>query len=272
MSSRLKVVNYEMNGLYYIHLDQVVLDKNCALNDDGYTVACWTGPTRPDQPIWKDVHLAMILAFLEDYTKATSRNVLTESVDNLHINQIRDQQYVNYADETQRIRIGRFDYWSTPFVHPRTTFGIAVTDSYDRIEPLLRASFLSRDVHPNQLTIGHLPAAAQHLIVIFHDWLSTVDDTVYTQLRDQLKIHEKMAAVIFVDWRVGAQSAYNIGNIIGDEYDVWYHQAALDAVVVGRDVGYTLAQLVNARRGLTIHLIGVGLGAHAAYFAADWYH
>ena len=167
--------------------------------------------------------------------------------------------------------IGDLDRYVPPFAFVATAHQITMPENYALIAPSIISKLFDgprkADVYLNPTTNWK---DFVDVTVIFHDWLSTPDEQVYQNLYRALS--EWPAAVHFpmmVDWRNGAQARANIGDRTVKSPHRWYTEAALNSVVVGREIGYVLArqsQLVN------IHLIGVGLGAHAAHFAAEWFY
>ncbi|KAI1287130.1 Pancreatic lipase-related protein 2 [Halotydeus destructor] len=119
------------------------------------------------------------------------------------------------------------------------------------------------------------------LYVIAHDFnedIGTSDRWIYQRLRDLLFDHKgasegsrarsvEVIGVLLVDWKEGAKARNEQGK--------FYRQAAVNTMLVGRELGLLLHLMVMSpgilQREEDIHLIGNGLGAHVLHFAAQWY-
>ncbi|KAI1306446.1 Pancreatic lipase-related protein 2 [Halotydeus destructor] len=108
--------------------------------------------------------------------------------------------------------------------------------------------------------------------VVVHGFHEKMDDNHhYDTLRSRLAyanlaIAEKpKSLIIMVDWSKGAKPKKTKGII--------YTQAAINTVVVGRELAVLLNQLVTEGmlNPLDVHCIGFGLGAQIIHFAARWF-
>ena len=168
--------------------------------------------------------------------------------------------------------IGEFDKYSPPFTYVSTAHGIETPENYAIIAPMVKCRVFYERTVP---AVDYLEVLTDFedvtdVTVIFHDWLSTHDEPIYKTLYQELSQWRKATHLpMMVDWRNGSQARADIGSRTTNAPNRWYNEAALNSAVVGREIGRVLA---HKPKLTNIHLIGVGLGGHAAYFAADWYH
>ncbi|KAI1287131.1 Pancreatic lipase-related protein 2 [Halotydeus destructor] len=118
------------------------------------------------------------------------------------------------------------------------------------------------------------------LYVIAHDFnedIGTRDQRIYHRFKDLLFNFEgsdrssrarptDVTGVLLVDWKEGAKARNEAGK--------FYRQAAVNTMIVGRELGLLLHVMIMSSSRLTrenVHLIGNGLGAHAMHFASQWY-
>ena len=164
--------------------------------------------------------------------------------------------------------IGGFNRWSTPFAFMKIGHEIESPEAYDVIKPIVRSRIFQTPRPPKDYWTANLVQLTT-VTVIFHDWLSTPEEDVYLTLYRQLNNWQRSSHfVIMVDWRNGAQARADMAERTKTIFERWYTEAALNGAVIGRDIGYMLSRMTRLS---TIDLIGVGLGAHVAYFVADWY-
>ena len=210
-----------------------------------------------------DAHVAL----LRHFAMKPSDLIVTTKIDQLHIQ--KEPHYVDYKIPSDMVNvIGQFDGWSTPFAHIRSVHSVSTPEAYKDIQPRVISRYLpSGGVASRDLVKTKLRPDVTRLYVILHDWLSTYQEPLYDQLVKEIRT-QPQSEVIVVDWSLGAQAHKTVANRIGNVDERWYNQAALNAAVVGRDVGHGLA---TSGYKVQLHLIGVGLGSHAAYFAADWF-
>ncbi|KAI1287134.1 Pancreatic lipase-related protein 2 [Halotydeus destructor] len=119
------------------------------------------------------------------------------------------------------------------------------------------------------------------LYVIAHDFnedIGTRDRWIYDKFKDLLFDYKgatkgsrarptDVTGVLLVDWQEGAKARNEQGK--------FYRQAAVNTMIVGREIGLLLHLMVESSSILVreedVHLIGNGLGAHVMHFAAQWY-
>ena len=210
------------------------------------------------------------MALLSYFNDKAGTTIQTLKLDQLQTETNPEVVKYRLPSDTKDI-IGDFDGWSAPFVHIREVHKVAAPEPYEVIEPSLFISTLSvTGIRPRKLATSPLSKSktVNRLIVVFHDWLSRYTEKIYVRLVEELR-KQSLTTVIAVDWHRGAQAYHNVD--IKTNLDQWYNQAVLNGIVVGRDVGHGLAML-SKMGTFEIHLIGVGLGAHVAYFAADWWY
>ncbi|KAI1306448.1 Pancreatic lipase-related protein 2 [Halotydeus destructor] len=112
----------------------------------------------------------------------------------------------------------------------------------------------------------------QKVYIVVHGFHEKIEgsyeyDTLKTRLAQQNPLirDKPNSLIVMVDWSHGAKPKKGQGVI--------YTQAAINAVVVGRELAVICKQLVT--NGLVnpvdFHLIGFGLGAQVIHFAARWF-
>ncbi|KAI1306039.1 Pancreatic lipase-related protein 2 [Halotydeus destructor] len=109
---------------------------------------------------------------------------------------------------------------------------------------------------------------------ITHDFAESFN-TDYVKLKNALLDYEnnENPAVIIVDWKAGSMitAAKTVEHPELDRQI--YGQAAVNAMVVGREVGLVsyLLTMFNIITRDRIHYIGLGVGAHVMHFAGRWF-